>query len=312
MAKISVRTIAKKVGVAPATVFRALSGNRNVAIETRRKIISCAYQQGYSLPGHSCRNIAIIVPHFNFIGYVSHMLPLLENMLHNLNYRVQIIPEKDIEVLGDHMFDGVISMVWLEGEVLSLPQKYPVPIVALNSAFSVPENISLVASDNAGFRMAFDYLKSRGCRKIFFVGTKVEKNPIESERLQAFREFCHENGEDFEKMHRSVMFKEVPEVLPDILAVKADGVFCGSETYAFSLGMAMREMGIKIPEDISLAGMEIKELNTVFNPPITALSQDFDGLAAAAVEMLINEIENQMPGREIRVPMKLIERRSVR
>ncbi len=312
MPKTSIRKIARTLGLAPATVFRALSGSSNVAVNTRRKVIACANKLGYMLPEHSCCNIAVVVPHFNFRGYLSHMLPRLEEILHSRGYRVHLIPEKDIAVLNDHMFDGVISMVWREGEVLQLPKENPIPVVALNSAFSVPENISLVASDKGGFRMALDYLKSHGCRKIFFVGADVEKNPIENERLQEFKKFCLENGEDFETMHSSVRSAEVPGVLPEILRSGADGVFCGSETYAFTLGLAMLEKGIRIPEDISLLGMEIEELNTVFSPPITALSQDFKALAQAAVDMLIGEIEGKTPGTEIRVPMNLIERESIR
>jgi DNA-binding LacI/PurR family transcriptional regulator len=57
--------------------------------------------------------------------------------------------------------------------------------------------------------------------------------------------------------------------------------------------------------------MEIADLNTAFTPTITALSQDFSALAEEAVKMLVGEIEDKIPGFEIRVPMKLIERDSV-
>jgi LacI family transcriptional regulator len=312
MAKVSIRKIAQALNLAPATVFRALSNNSNVAIETRRKIISYAKKVGYNLPNHNCKSIAIIVPHFNFIGYVARMLPELEKSLQNFGYRALIISEKDLAVLNDHMFDGIISMVWNEGEILQLPKKNPIPVVALNAAFNRQENISLVASDNGGFQTALEYLKSHGCKRIFFIGAQVDKNPIEREKLQEFKKFCLVNNQDFDQMHVSVKYDDVPKVLPDILKAKADGVFCGSETFAFSLGLTMKAHGIKIPEDISLLGMEIPELNTAFTPAISALSQDFSSLAQTAVKMLIKEIEEQISGFEIRVPMKLIERDSVR
>ena len=311
MSNGSIRKIAKALNLAPATVFRALSNNSNVAIETRRKIISYATKVGYRLPNHNCKSIAIVVPHFNFTGYVSKMLPELEKSLHQRNYNILIIPEQDLQVLNDHMFDGIISMVWNEGKILQLPKQNPIPVVALNAAFNVSENIPLVASDKNGFQIALEYLKKHGCKRIFFIGAKVDKNPIEKEKLQEFQKFCEANGQNFEKLHRSVRFNEVTTVLQDILNANADGVFCGSETYAFSLGIAMKASGIKIPEDISLLGMEIADLNTAFTPTITALSQDFSALAEEAVKMLVGEIEDKIPGFEIRVPMKLIERDSV-
>ena len=96
MPKTSIRKIARTLGLAPATVFRALSGSSNVAVNTRRKVIACANKLGYMLPEHTCCNIAVVVPHFNFRGYLSHMLPRLEEILHNRGYRVHLIPEKDI------------------------------------------------------------------------------------------------------------------------------------------------------------------------------------------------------------------------
>ncbi|MBO7241294.1 MAG: helix-turn-helix domain-containing protein [Methanobrevibacter sp.] len=84
MSNGSIRKIAKALNLAPATVFRALSNNSNVAIETRRKIISYATKVGYRLPNHNCKSIAIVVPHFNFTGYVSKMLPELEKSLHQI------------------------------------------------------------------------------------------------------------------------------------------------------------------------------------------------------------------------------------
>jgi DNA-binding LacI/PurR family transcriptional regulator len=176
----------------------------------------------------------------------------------------------------------------------------------------VPENIYLVASGKNGVLQALNYLKSHGCNKIFFVGTLTEKNPIASERLENFRKFCQENSMDFDRMHRSVSAADVESVLPHIVSSGADGVFCASETFAFRLGKAMHKHGIRIPEDISLMGMEAEELNTSFDPPITAIRQDFEKLAQFTVDALTQAIEKRNPVKNIRVPYTLIERSSVR
>ena len=312
MKKITVREIAKRTGVAPVTVYRALSGESCVSVDKRRKIIRCAYKNGYNLPGNYCRNIAILVPHFRFFGYLAHMLFELEKELHRRDYRVQIIPQRDIQALGDHMFDGIISLVWQESEVLSLPHEYPIPIVSVNAAFSDSENIALVASSPHGMTLALNYLHDHGCRKIFFVGAKVDKNPIEAEKLAEFRTYCQSHGRNFETLHRSVAVTEIESVVPSVINAGADAVFCASETYAFLLGKQLLRRGIRIPEDISLMGMEEEELNSAFDPPITAIGQNFEKLAVEAVKMLEDEIERKLPGRNIRIPYTLIERSSVR
>ena len=312
MSKTSIRKIAAAVGVAPVTVYRALSGNSNVNPETRRRIIRCAGEFNYILPEHHCRNVAIVVPHFNFTGYPGKMLRQLEKSLHDASFRVQVIPEKDISVLGDHMYAGVISMVWNENEVLALPREFPLPVVSLNVTYSAMENISLVASDKNGVHFALEYLKKHGYGKIFFVGTLTGKNPQARERLGEFRNFCNENNMDFAGLHASVAASDIDSVIPLILKSGADAVFCASETFAFHVGKRLQNQGVKIPGDISLMGMEDEELNTAFDPPLTAIRQDFEKLAAVTVDILRQSIENQLAARNIRIPYALIERGSVR
>ncbi len=312
MKKSTIRDIARQIGVAPVTVYRALAGENCVAAETRRKIIRCAYENGYILPEHHSRNVAIVVSHFNFAGYPGQMLRQLEKALHEAGYHIVLLPEMDIQVLGDHMFAGVISMVWKEDDVLALPREFSLPVVSLNVTFSVMENISRVASDKNGVTMALDYLKKHGCRRIFFVGTLVENNPCAKERLDEFYNFCKVNGMDFEKFHASVAASDIDRAIPEIIASNADGVFCASETFAFHVGRKLQDRGIKIPDDVSLMGLEEKELNTAFSPPITAIRQDFEKLAAITVDILTQSVENQLAAKNIRIPYTLIERGSVR
>ena len=68
---------------------------------------------------------------------------------------------------------------------------------------------------------------------------------------------------------------------------------------------------MRIPENISLMGMEDRELNSAFEPPITAVGQDFAGLAKAAVEELVRAM-NSLPTKNVRVPCILFERESVK
>ncbi|MBR7131856.1 MAG: LacI family DNA-binding transcriptional regulator [Lentisphaeria bacterium] len=309
--KITIRKIAAELGVAPATVYRVLSGRGSASLGTRRKVIRFARRYGYSLPEHKSGNVAVVVPGFTFFGYFGSMLFHLEKALHDAGFMIQLIPESDVAVLDDHVFDGVILLAWKSGEMLKLPEKYSIPVISLNAAYSVQDNIPLVASDGFGIERALNYLRSHGCLKIFFVGTILEKDPIAQERLEIFRLFCSRNGQPFENMHLALRGWDVAESVPQIIAQKADGVFCASETYGYRLAQAFRQAGIRIPEDISLMGMEYKELNSIVDPPITAIGQDFEKLANAAVLELIRAMEGK-PAKNVRVPYTLIERNSVK
>ena len=309
--KTTIRTIAAELGMAPATVYRVLSGRGSTALETRRKVIRCARRHGYSLPTRKSGNVAIVVSGFRFFGYLGHMLQSLEEALHKVGFRIQVISESDLGVLDDRSFDGIIFLAWQSGDVQQLPEKYSLPVVSLNAAWSIQENIPLVASEKSGIELALRYLRRHGCMKIFFLGTAPPKDPITRERLETFRSFCAKSGQPFDRMHLSLRDNEMETAVSAILAAKADGVFCASETYAFRLGRALRRAGVRIPDDLSLMGMEDRELNSVFDPPITAVGQDFNGLAKAAVGELIRAM-NSLPTKNIRVPCILIERESVK
>ena len=310
-AKNTIRAIAAELGIAPATVYRVLSGHGSAALETRRRVIRCARRRGYSLPTRKSGNVAVVVSGFRFFGYLGSVLQHLESALHEAGFRIQLIPESDLGVLDDRSFDGVIFLDWKSGEVLKLPEKYSLPVVSLNAAWRIQENIPLVASEKSGIELALRYLRRHGCMRIFFLGTAPPTDPITKERLETFRAFCAGSGQPFDRMHLSLPDDEMETAVSAILAAKADGVFCASETYAFRLGRVLRKAGIRIPEDISLMGMEDRELNSLFEPPITAVGQDFAGLAKAAVEELVRAM-NSLPTKNVRVPCILIERASVK
>ena len=310
--KITVRKLARELALAPSTIHRALSGHPNVRTETRRKVLRAAQKQGYLLPRHEKRNIALIVPSFHFSGYLESLLPCLESAFHSRGFRLQLIPHQDIAVLGDHMFDGIVSLVWQEGLEKSLPQNFAVPILMLNATSNTLENIPRIASDPQGIRLALEYLHSRGCRKIFYVSTVTEDSLDAAERLAEFRQFCQKTGQDYESMHLETHWSEIEENMPLILKARPDGCFCASETYASKIGQLLKAAGLRIPEDISLMGLEDSRGNASFTPPITAIRQDFERISEVAAEDIFQAVVNGIRPQDVRIPFRLIERESVR
>ena len=136
--KNTIRAIAAELGMAPATVYRVLSGHGSAALETRRRVIRCARRRGYSLPTRKSGNVAVVVSGFRFFGYLGTLLKQLESALHAAGFRIQLIPESDLAVLDDRTFDGVIFLDWESGEVLKLPEKYSLPVVSLTKSNGSP------------------------------------------------------------------------------------------------------------------------------------------------------------------------------
>ena len=308
--KLTIIKLAKELSLSKSTVQRALASHQNVHPETRRKILQAAQKKGYMRHGHGKRDIAILVPCFSFFGYLGEILMCLEEEFDRRGCMIELIPINNIELLGNYMFDGVVSLVWRKGMEKILPQKFAVPIITINASSNMLEAVPAIMSDPHGIRLALDYLHRRGCRKIFFIADLTENIPDAALRLEEFRSFCLETGQDYESLHQET--KKPEKLVSVILKAKADACFCAGENYAARIGLQFKAAGVRIPEDISLMGLESYLVNECFTPPITAIRQDFEQIAAVAAESMYQAIVNRIPPACATIPFQLIERESVR
>ena len=310
--KETIRKLAAELELAPSTVHRALSGHPNVSQSTRRKVLRAAHRKGYRLPIHEKGNVAIIVPTFSFSGYLECILPCLEAEFHRRGFRLFLIHEQDLALLSDRMFDGIVSLVWKEGLEKLLPQSFTIPVIVMNGASNKQENIIGIMSDPRGIRQGLEYLRSRGCRRIFYISTTTENSPDAADRLAEFRQFCQDSGQDYQSLHLKLHWHELEESLPILLKAEPDACFCASEAYTAKIGHLLKAAGKRIPEDLSLMGLEDNRANAYFSPPLTALRQNFERMAEMAAEGIVSACKHKRPFTGGLVPFILIERQSVR
>ena len=310
--KVTVLKIAEELSLAASTVHRALSGHPSVQEETRQKVLHAAWLKGYRLPKHVKNNIVVIVPSFIFKGYLSSILAPLANSFHRKGFRLQMIAQNDIALFDHFLCDGIVSLVWCKGLERLLPKKFSIPIITINAASNMLESVPVIMSDSHGIRLALDHLHDRGCRKIFFVSTETDNNPDAALRREEFRKFCTETGQDYESMYLEGWPKKIDENIPLILNSGLDACFCAREELAVKIGCHIKNAGFRIPEDISLMGLEDDYANASFTPPITAIRQNFEQIAAVTAEKMYQAIVNRIPPTCARIPFQLIERESVR
>ena len=310
--KISIRKLAADLNMAPSTVHRALSGHPSVSLETRRRVLRESQKTGYLLPVHDKGNIAVIVPSFSFSGYLECLLPHLETEFHRRGFRLMLVSEADIAMLGDRMFDGIVSLVWEEGLEQLLPQNFAIPIIILNGAANEIENVPRIMSDPKGIRQALEYLQKCGCKKIFYVSTITDRAPDAADRLAEFRQFCLDTGQDYEALHLKLHWYEIEKNIPVILRADPDACFCASEAFSVKVGQLLKAAGKQIPKDISLMGLEDSRANACFTPPITSIRQNFERIAELTAREIVSACRKKIPPRGGLIPFTLIERESVR
>ena len=75
--KVTLRSLAQELGIAPATVLRALTNHPNVTQGLRRRVIALAQKYHYQLPEHYKKLVAVVIPGFEFEGYTGLLLSSL-------------------------------------------------------------------------------------------------------------------------------------------------------------------------------------------------------------------------------------------
>lgn len=305
----SIRDVAKRANVSPASVSRALNGSGYVSEEAKSKIIKAMIELDYT-PNELARNlfhkktkiIAVLVPdiaHPFFSEFVKHV----EAELYEHGYKTMIcdtVKEHNYEVeyldmLKRHIVDGIITGV----HSLSVEEylKIEKPIVALDRYLG--ESIPVIGVDHKkGGALAAQKLISCGCKEVVqFQGSRAVKTPSH-ERHEEFEKIMQENNilvhsyelkwNIFDNLYFEKVVYEIFEKYPDV-----DGMF-GADLLAISYLKEALKHNKRVPEDIKIIAYDGTYVTKLMNPSITAIVQPIDKLAKECVKLVLRLADGKL------------------
>ncbi|MEK4714729.1 MULTISPECIES: LacI family DNA-binding transcriptional regulator [Sporosarcina] len=176
--------------------------------------------------------------------------------------------------------------------------------------------IGSVSIDNAkASREIAGYLIERNHRDIVIVaGTK--ETDVNAERIKGVQEAFKEN--DLVMCDEDVLYAQFSEQQAYILAEKylqtkqPTAFLCFSDLMAFGVMRAVKEAGLRIPEDISITGFDDLVLSGYTQPKLTTIRQDFIEIGRLSAQLLQSLMENKLDKKHIYVDYQLLERESVK
>lgn len=311
----TMKDLSVKCGVSVSTVSKALNGYQDISEETREMILKAANEAGY-FPDANARalkmkktyNIGVLFSTMEKYGlrneYFAHILASFKEKAAKRGYDITFIEHnignRKMTYL-DHCkyrnFDGVFIACaeFSDPEVLELVNS-DYPVVTIDHAFN--ESISVLSDNVDGMRQLTQYIIDQGHTKIAYIhGTK---SSVTHNRLVSFNNVLKENGikvpdEYFiEGIYRSA---ECAEELTLRLLQLDDPPTCiiAPDDYA-ALGVmnTVRRLGLRIPDDISVAGYDGISMAQALEPKLTTIKQDTDKIGSEAAKQLINLIESPM------------------
>ena len=333
---IRIKDIADRAGVSPTSVSNVIHGKTGrVSKATVEKINRILKEMEY-VPSISARMLAnnssgLIGVALGFMKkgnassfedpFVSAMLGNLEYQIREHGYYMMLVArheQDDImqQALGWN-FDGMIAMALKEKEIAELSERLGKPLVTIDQYLPPELGVrSITMDDRGGAYQMSQYLIGKGHKKFLFLSDC--DLGVDHYRWLGVRQAMEEAGiEDFESRHIVIPWNPeqremaYEEMLP--FFKKQTALFFSSDYYALEASNFLQNRGIKVPEEISIAGFDDVTYATLARPKLTTVHQMVDGKARRAVEVLMHLIQDEPVQKDIPpLPTTLVERESVR
>lgn len=316
---VSIQDIAKAAGVSHSTVSRALHDSPLISQEVRQRIQRLAEEMGYtpnqvaqSLKERRTNTVGVVITSISD-PFLARVVRGIEDVAQAAGIQVLLSisnndPEREmslIDAFHRRRVDGVISSTaQISDAHFKRLVKTRVPTVLINQ--QAPSDAALLRSvqvdDYAGARQAMDHLLALGHRAIGYLGAanRPRTNWI---RLAAYRDALRAAG----TVGREAWIKVAPPerrfyaedvadgqaMLPDVLRAGVTAVFCYNDTVAIGALLACRDLGVSVPDQLSIHGFDDVELAQYVTPPLTTMHQPKLRLGESAMRMILDLLEGK-------------------
>lgn len=331
----TIRDIAQKANVSPATVSRVLNGDPsiNVTARTKRRIFEVAEDLAYTKhkrqKNHTKKRLRIAVFHWYTIEqeindpYFISIRIGVQRACRELGILFDVIYREDRgqNPFEEHLYDGVIMIGSFNKETQNYITDRFSSVVFVNSEDDEGKHDSVRVDFRALSRDVLYYLINQGHNKIAYIGGR-EKISSEPNQNPDPREL-----EYIEVMHQNKIYygpyvlvgdyssSSGYELAKQLLLQNVDrpptALFCGNDSIALGASKAIQECGYKIPEDISLFGVNDIPTLQYTSPSLSSVKIHTEFMGEIALRLLNERMKKERQLKlSVNVPYELIHRES--
>ena len=326
----TIKDVAKLAGVSVSTVSRALSGRTFVEEETKQRVLEAVQELNYKpniiakglREGKFC-TIALIVPDINSLFYPALMKNIEKEaaekgyslILCNTNNSVE--KEKQaVEMLSSRGVAGIICMS-VEDDIrnlLTFQKETNIPVVLINRCSEGNLGTVSIDDEHGGYLMT-KLLLEKGHRKIAGMFGSFEKRRFR-ERYNGCKRAMEEFGIAEYKRYFVYDVDTIDEACQRTIEIlkrkeRPTAFFATIDMMTIGIYSGISQCNLQIPNDVSVVGFDDIFVTKHMIPPLTTYHAPIEELAGKAVEMVVNQIENNGTANEIIVQGKIKERQSV-
>ena len=328
--KVTIRDVALRAGVSVATVSRVFNSSGPVREETRRRIREVARELQY-VPDAAARSltmrrtgaIGVILPdlHGEFFSEVIRGIDQTARQQdHHLLVSSSHNDRREIEAAVQAMRGRVDGLILMSPDLdaLALAANLPesLPVVLLNCAVEGTPFDALNVDNFGGAGAAVRHLVARGHRRVGIING-AERNYDAQERrrgylaaLRAAGVAPHESLEAAGNFTESAGYDGARALLAG--SARPTAIFAANDSTAIGALSAIREEGLRVPEDVAVVGFDDIPLARYMSPPLSSVRVPIFELGARATRMLLEAVasKNQHQRRQELLPTTLVVRAS--
>ena len=308
--------VARRAGVAPITVSRALSNPTQVSAKTlaavRRAVDELSYVRDAvagGLASRATRCIGCVVPVLSNSIFADTLQGLSE-ALEARDYRLligstqydPIREQRVVEAFVEQRVDGVALTGTTHTNALqALLRRTGVPVVEMWALPKKPLDCVVGFSNYAAARTMTNHLCARGYRQIAYIGGPTYMNDRTQARERGYRAGLGEAG----LAYREALVRRAPfefengaVALADLLreAPSIDAVFAASDVLAVGAFLYCLRMGLPVPGRVALAGLDGSPIATQLRPELTTIRFPRRAIGVRAAQLLLSRIGGEPPG----------------
>ena len=311
--QITIKDIARELGVSPSTVSRALKNNPDISQETRDLIHKYAKEHNYkpnalalNLRTSRSNTIGVIVPQL-IHHFFSCVLSGIEETAAKAGYNILIAQsneryDQEVKIVHSFLAGHVCGVITSLAKDTSNYDHYlelienNIPIVFYDRICPNINTGRVVVDDYAGSFAAVEYMIQTGCKRIFFYSADIHLEISKNRKngyLDAMRKYKIPVDDSMIKLCDTREYAIA--ITSDILEKedRPDGFFAINDETASGILYACKLMGFRVPEEISICGFTDGAIAQNTDPKLTTVEQHGEEVGKSAIHLLIDKIENE-------------------
>lgn len=312
--KVTIKDIAEKANVSVATVSRVVNNkSKGVGEETRKRILDLVREYNYQpsavargLVTKKSKIIGLIIPDLTNPFYPK-MAKGIEDVAHENGYNIILCDgnnskEKEaayLDFLNEHYVCGIIYNNFhnISDVILDKILKTSLPLVFIDSKPDVKGCKCVYLDNQKAMYDLVEYLINNGHRRIGFMTGPLDSYSI-NERYKGYINALQDNNIPIDSdlvIQGDYVFKDGYDAMGDLLKKTSDitAVACCNDLMAIGALEKLEDMGIKVPDDISVAGFDNIDMTRLVRPRLTTVAQPIYDMGRQAASMIISIIEGK-------------------